>query len=599
MIDFPKPAARQFLQTLTLGKFAVTSNEDKLLFVSNLSGKMNLWSKALPVGFPSQLTFENQSIGSVHGDPKGRYTLITSDVDGDENYKIKVISPAGGQAKSLIPAEQETKQFISHLSDDGEYLYYATSQGNPEYFNSFRRNVMTGEEELLVVGEDALTTIESVSEDGYIIAYVKKFSNTHSLIEALDGDKTHVLSSEPEEIQEMRQAVVAGRKVYYLTNLHEDHHYLAAYDLDEQLTTIIKKLPNASMDELDYDAANHCLYVRTLEGAIARLYRLTIADKGWREVVTPFDMILSLKIAASGALYVLGSTSTSPMQIFTFTGSEWEPIVTNRVPGVPEEMLVEAETITYSSFDGLQIEALWFKASDEVSNRATIFWPHGGPQSLETKAFRAYFQYWLANGYSVFAPNFRGSAGYGSDFMKMVERDWGYGPRLDCVKGAEWLFDQGYATPETLYCVGGSYGGYMTLLLHGRHSDLFRAFVDIFGPCDLFTFYHSVPDHWKQMMDQFVGNPDRDKAKFIEDSPITYLENMIKPMMVVQGANDPRVVQAESDKIVNALRDKGVEVEYLLLEDEGHGFSKKENELLVFEQIVKFLDKQRLDHPIG
>lgn len=141
--------------------------------------------------------------------------------------------------------------------------------------------------------------------------------------------------------------------------------------------------------------------------------------------------------------------------------------------------------------------------------------------------------------------------------------------------------------------MGGSYGGYMTLLLAGRYPEYMRAAVDIFGPSNLFTFIESVPDHWKPAMEQWVGDPVKDREKLTEDSPITYLENMKKPLLIIQGANDPRVVKAESDQIVAALREKGVEVEYLVLEDEGHGFSKKENEINVYRHILAFLERHR------
>ena len=133
----------------------------------------------------------------------------------------------------------------------------------------------------------------------------------------------------------------------------------------------------------------------------------------------------------------------------------------------------------------------------------------------------------------------------------------------------------------------------MTLLLHGRHADKFKAFVDIFGVSNLITFAESVPPHWKPMMERWLGDPVKDKERLIKDSPITYLENMTKPMLVVQGANDPRVVKAESDQIVEALRSKGRDVEYIVLPDEGHGFSKKANEIKVYTAILDFLDRHK------
>lgn len=172
-----------------------------------------------------------------------------------------------------------------------------------------------------------------------------------------------------------------------------------------------------------------------------------------------------------------------------------------------------------------------------------------------------------------------------------MEGDWGGGPRRDCVAGIEWLIENGICDRDRLFLLGGSYGGYMALLLAGRHPEYFRATVDLFGPSNLFTFIDSVPEHWKPMTKTLVGDPEKDKESLIEDSPITYLEQMIKPMLVVQGANDPRVVKTESDQIVEKLQEQGTEVEYLVLEDEGHGFSKKENEIKVYRKIDDFLER--------
>jgi dipeptidyl aminopeptidase/acylaminoacyl peptidase len=271
--------------------------------------------------------------------------------------------------------------------------------------------------------------------------------------------------------------------------------------------------------------------------------------------------------------------------------TEWLELTHYRVPGVAEEELVEPEVISYPSFDGLDIEALYFKAREDVSNGHLILWPHGGPQYAERKTFRSLFQFLVNRGYSIFAPNFRGSTGYGLSFSKMVEGDWGHGPRLDNINGLEWMIDQGYADRDKVLLMGGSYGGYMTLLLAGRHPEYFKACIDIFGPSNLFSFIETVPEHWKPMIKQVVGDPIKDKVKLTADSPITYLDQMIKPMLVIQGANDPRVVKAESDQIVDALKSKGVDVEYMVLENEGHGFSKKENEMKVYRKGLEFLDR--------
>ena len=349
-----------------------------------------------------------------------------------------------------------------------------------------------------------------------------------------------------------------------------------------------------SIEQLKYDKKHHLLYFATEKGVEDVLYRYDLNEGKLEKLSAPVDVFEKLVVTKKGNLYLLGRSATVPFNLFKSTdGSNWESLTNNRVLGVSKEQMVEPEVVKYQSFDGMEIEALLFKAKPENDNGYTIFWPHGGPQASERKMFRAMFQSALNRGYSIFAPNFRGSTGYGSSFVKLVEQDWGHGPRLDCVAGIEWLFENNITDQNKLFLVGGSYGGYMALLLHGRHPEYFKAVVDIFGPSNLFTFVNSVPPHWKPMMERWVGDPERDKERFIKDSPITYLDSMIKPMLVIQGAKDPRVVKEESDQIVAKLREKGREVEYLVLEDEGHGFSKKENEIKVYNTIFDFLERHQ------
>ena len=353
-------------------------------------------------------------------------------------------------------------------------------------------------------------------------------------------------------------------------------------------------IADESINTLKWNKENKTFYVTTEKGVADVLYRYEPDSKRLEKLSTPVDVIEKVQVTKSGNLFLLGRSATVPHNVFQSTdGQQWKQLTSNRVLGLDSESMVEPDVVSYKSFDGMEIEALLFKAKPENDNGYTIFWPHGGPQASERKMFRSMFQCFLNRGYTIFAPNFRGSTGYGSSFVKLVEQDWGEGPRLDCVAGIEWLFEKQITDQEKLFLVGGSYGGYMALLLHGRHPEYFKAVVDIFGPSDLFTFVNSVPPHWKPIMDRWIGDPERDKERFIKDSPVTYLDGMTKSMLVIQGAKDPRVVKAESDQIVAKLKEKGRDVEYFVMEDEGHGFSKKENEIKVYSMMLDFLEKHQ------
>lgn len=380
---------------------------------------------------------------------------------------------------------------------------------------------------------------------------------------------------------------------YFLTDYNADLSYLAKFDLTTKEFSKVLQIENEDFSSVKFSKKDHLLYLLGSYGVEDRLYVYDLTNGELKQVTIPTSMVEKIVVMDSGKVYVQGRSSTLPTNIFISTdqGKTWKELTKFRVPGVAEEDLVEPEVIKYPSFDGLEIEALFFRAKNENNNGHVILWPHGGPQSLERKWFRSIFQFLLNRGYSIFAPNFRGSSNYGLKFMKMVEGDWGHGPRLDNIEGLEWLIKNGYAERDKILLFGGSYGGYMSLLLHGRHAEYFKAVVELFGPSNLFSFIESVPNFWKPFMEQWVGDPVKDKERLIADSPITYLDGMTKPMLVIQGANDPRVVKAESDQVVEALREKGRDVEYIVLPDEGHGFSKKENEVKVYAKILEFFDR--------
>ncbi|HEX7065787.1 MAG TPA: S9 family peptidase [Bacillales bacterium] len=595
MISFQKPDVEQFFQTYNITHFAVNKEETKLVFNSNLNGKFNLWAMDLPNTYPYPLTYHGQNSGFVKFDPKSRFLLTSLDHDGDENFQIYALPVEGGNPQPLLTGEPHEKYYFADLSKDGERIYYITSKDNPQFLDVRRLNLNTKEDELLISGKDSANFLQSVSPNEANLAYVKHLANTY-VPGFIKHGSDHICLTPDEKVVHTVSDItfVDDQRVLFITNYNEEFSYLASFDLDDRSFQPLLKLENEAVVNLKWHEASRTAYIVTGKGVSDFLYAYQVDEETQTEIKLPLENVQQLHVAESGTLYLLGRSATRPFNIIRKpVGGSWEALTDNRVLGISESDLVDPEVVTYSSYDGKPIESLLFRAKEEAANGYTIFWPHGGPQSAERKFFRGLFQFLLGRGYNIFAPNFRGSTGYGSEFVKLVEGDWGEGPRLDCVAGIEWLFEEGICDRDKLFVLGGSYGGYMTLLLAGRHPEYFRAAVDIFGPSNLFTFVKSVPDHWKPLMKRWLGDPVEDKELLEKDSPITYLEQMTKPMLVIQGANDPRVVKAESDQIVDELRKQGTEVEYLVLEDEGHGFSRKDNEIKVNRLILDFLERHQ------
>ena len=299
------------------------------------------------------------------------------------------------------------------------------------------------------------------------------------------------------------------------------------------------------------------------------------------------------------------STATSPTQIYTLGGKGRDHLVrhTNeQVLGIPRRFLSAGEDASFISFDGTRISARMYLPNSELGfsgKRPLVYYIHGGPQSQERPDF-AWFsmpliQYLTLNGFAVFVPNVRGSTGYGLNYTKQVDRDWGGQDRLDHVFAMELLAKDARVDTKRAGVVGRSYGGYMTLTLAGRHTDLWKGAVDMFGPFDLLTFLERIPQTWKPYFALALGDPEKDREFLVERSPKTYLDQLVCPMLVIQGKNDPRVVAAESQDLVEHLRSIGKQIEFLLFENEGHDVLKYENRLRCYNAITDFFKK--LLHP--
>ncbi len=297
------------------------------------------------------------------------------------------------------------------------------------------------------------------------------------------------------------------------------------------------------------------------------------------------------------------TSATVPSQIYLCAVKQkpkYTMLSNEKVLGIPGEYLSSGEDASYTTFDGLRISARIYFPSDALHLKAPyplVLYVHGGPQGQERPDFTWFsmplIQYLTLNGFAVFVPNVRGSTGYGQTFMKMVDHDWGGKDRLDLVEGLKVLeAKEPRVDSKNRGVIGRSYGGYMTLTLAGRHPDLWKAAVDMFGPYNLFTFMERLPETWRTYFYLTVGNPDKDKEFLTERSPATYIDNVKCSMMMIQGRNDPRVVEKETFDVVERLRSRGLPVEYLVFEDEGHDVIKFRNRVICYKKITEFFKAQ-------
>lgn len=301
--------------------------------------------------------------------------------------------------------------------------------------------------------------------------------------------------------------------------------------------------------------------------------------------------------------YILSFTkANSPAQLYLYPAepNQEGPAVLSRerVLGIDQKFLSEGEDVSYTSFDGLGISARLYLPSEYLGfegPRPLVLYVHGGPQSQERPDFTWFsmplIQFLTLNGFAVFVPNVRGSTGYGLSYMKLVDHDWGGNDVRDHLEGLKMLEKDPRVDSLRRAVVGRSYGGYMTLTLVSRHPHLWKAACDMFGPYDLSSFINRLPESWKTYFYLAVGHPEKDRDFLVERSPKTYMKNISCPMLIIQGRNDPRVIEEESRDVVKDLRARGVDVEFLVFKDEGHDVIKFKNKVLCYTKIVDFFKK--------
>lgn len=581
MSSRPTPTVEQFWSPYDILTFSVSADESTVVMSCNLDGTYNLWSFHVEEPVPQKLTSLNQRSDMVYihteAETNRSTVFFTADHDGDEAYQLYSTSLQGGNV-STVRSEEGKRFFFAGMSEDGKRIYYSSNKDRPMYLNLYRYHLDSGEEEILMEGKGAANYLVGVSPDETTFAYTKQFGRANWPLQLYRaGEVIYPVADESVKHVTHEGHFVDSDTLYVLTNYQTEDSYLASYHIPTKSLTPLLSIDGKELRSMGYCPSTGHIFVIASQGVQDSLYRFHPESKDLAEIELPTDCVQQLVVTEAGSLYILATGSRTPLNIYQYQAdSGWRRLTQNDVDGVDFESLIEPEVLHYPSFDGLTIEALYYPANPARANGHTIVWPHGGPQAVERKLYSASFQYFASVGYNVFLPNFRGSVLYGATFHQLVECDWGGGPRKDILEGVKWLIEHQRAEKGKVFLYGGSYGGYMVLLLLGRDGEWFKAGVDLFGLTNLLTFVEHVPDYWKPRMKAWVGDPETQREKLIEDSPITYIDQLDKPLMIYHGANDARVGLSESEQIVEAMTSRGIDVNYVVYDDAGHGFSQEQ-----------------------
>ncbi|HMD81472.1 MAG TPA: prolyl oligopeptidase family serine peptidase [Anaerolineales bacterium] len=619
--------------------FVVPQHADnRVFFLSNQSGKLSLYAMKFGGSVPEPLLPPDISLQnpllidglSFYVFPRIKKILVMIDRDGDENYQPMLIPLDGGFPE---PA------FNNFFAEYRVHLGECDAEKNIAYLNAERRDKPLIETYRCDLKTGKFTKIAE-SEFGIGVADHDKahkklllgtgYTVGDSVLYLWSRGKNKVLYGKPLEDRSEGESVPLnglGSSVFspgekgavVVTSLFDDTYSLGYIDLrkpNEIKKVEVKGVKHkgvGEMVELVHLKKDRYLVVYNIDGC-SWVYEGIFNEK--KRLMTLKHTLVGIKPLDNGMLEHVDydkeddiftfsfSTATSPTQIYTVSGKNRNRVTrhTNeKILGIPDGLLSAGEDASFISHDGLRVSARLYLPSKGLGfkgPRPVVYYIHGGPQGQERPDF-AWFsmpliQYLTLRGFAVFVPNVRGSTGYGLSYTKHIDRDWGGQDRLDHVHAMKQVLPKDKRLDASRAAVvGRSYGGYMTLMQAGLHPDLWKASCDMFGPYDLLTFSERIPETWKPYFKMVIGDAEKadERADMIERSPKTHIHNLSAPMLVIQGRNDPRVVAAESEDLVNQLREKGKDVELLIFEDEGHDVLKYENRVTCYNAITDFFAK--------
>jgi dipeptidyl aminopeptidase/acylaminoacyl peptidase len=595
-------AVRRFSSVLTFSEDGA-----HVLFASNISGQFNLWRIPVEGGWPDQLTsFTDETVRGVGVSPRDGTVLLSADHDGDEFHQLYVIEGGKGWPEQLTN-EPQVQHFVagSAWSPDGTKFAYAANSRNPTDMECWVRDVETGDAQP-VFGEGKFSFPGRFSPDGSKLLALDFRNNSDVSIHLVDLDGGGVRELTPHEDEALYFPgpwARDGSGFYLVTDEGSEFRGLAFFNVESNSFDWVEE-PTADVDDvaLSDDGRVLAWLVNEQGYDLLRLRDLETGQDlpapelpgGARPHLTGAEPPLALSPDGSHAALIVSSPRRPPEAWVVETSSgRTRPVTDSRLGGLKEDDLVEILLVSFPTFDGREIPA-WLYRPNVDGKAPVVLSIHGGPEAQERPVYQPLYQYLLSRGIGVLATNIRGSTGYGKSYQRLVQRDWGGGDMQDWEHAAKWLQQQDWVDAERIGVFGGSYGGFAVLTCVTRLPAYWAAAVDIFGPSNLVTFAKAVPPTWRRFIARFVGDPETEADFLMERSPITYVENVKAPLLVIQGATDPRVVKGESDQMVEKLRGLGRDVEYVVFDDEGHGFTKRPNELKAYRLAAEWLEQHLL-----
>jgi dipeptidyl aminopeptidase/acylaminoacyl peptidase len=612
----PTYDAETFYETDAVFGASFSADGRQLLLTSDQSGVYNACSIPVGGGSLTQLTDSTTDAILTRGwFPEDDRFLFTKDEGGNELNHLYV-RELDGSTVDLTPGENVKAGFV-RWADDASRFFVTTNERDPQAFDlyeySLRADVAADSRvaypRRIIYENTGGFDVSDISRKGTIVALTKTRSNADNdifvtLTDSPTAELIHVTEHEGNVSHSVADFSPDGRSVYFTSNEGSEFARVWSYDMKSGRRAVVFAAPwDVSSYRFSRDGRHAVVSVNADARTEVNIFSVETGKRLRLPQVTAGD-VRGVSLQPGGvklAYYVNGDSSPSNLHVVDLTTGDERRLTNTLSPNIDEHNLVQAEVIRYKSFDGLEIPALLYRPH-QASARAPIpalVWVHGGPGGQSRHGYNPMIQHLVNNGYGVLAVNNRGSSGYGKTFFHRDDQKHGDVDLGDCIAGRKYLEGLGWVDGKRVGIIGGSYGGFMVCAALAFEPEAFEAGVDIFGVTNWIRTLESIPPWWADFRDSLyaeMGDPATDRERLVAISPLFHAENIRRPLLVVQGANDPRVLQAESDELVAAVRANGVPVEYVLFPDEGHGFRRRENRIVASTAFVTFLDRYLKGH---
>lgn len=596
--DIKQYTIEQFMDNEAIGGGSFSSDNSSLLISSNRSGIYNVFTVPSEGGEMRAITTsDSTSIFAESYFPNDNRMLLSADGNGDEIDHL-FVRDLEGNIKDITP-DKEAKSTFYGWSNDDQYLYFGSNKRNPSYFDVYKMSIDDFSSELIYQDDSGLNFSGMSSDENYF-ALTKSLNTNDSDLFLYDVKTEEMIKINENKSKNSSQDFSNDNsKFYYTTDDGGEFSYLMSYNL---ATKEKKKVLEKSWDIMGSGFTSEGKYMVVYVNEDGKNAIQVLDSKTMKAIDLPDFKDQSITSVGFSddekwmRMYAGGSNSPSDLYTYNIETKEQHKLTDVLNEAIDVEDLVTAKVIRFKSFDGVEIPAIYYLPHQaSVENKVpAMVWVHGGPGGQSRQGFSSLIQYMVNHGYAVLAVNNRGSSGYGKTFYQMDDLNHGEKDLQDCVEGKNWLASQTEIDGDKIGIIGGSYGGYMTMAALTYTPEEFDVGVNLFGVTNWIRTLKSIPPYWESMRESLyleLGDPfSADSIRLKRISPLFHTDKVTKPLIVLQGAQDPRVLQVESDEIVAGVRENGVPVEYVLFEDEGHGFVKKENQIESYSRILKFLD---------